>query len=153
MTQSKHLGRGAVALAALALVAAACSSGAATSAPSTGASGEAPSVGADAPTLLFVAQIDNPSQAFSWKMYQKNAAKYGCKVTVCDNKDDVQQQTTCINDAVAQGVKAIAINPKDAVGYVPATKAAMAGRRGRLPQHGAARRRSARRFHLLRERR
>ena len=78
------------------------------------------------PTLTFVAQIDNPSQAFSWKMYQKNAAKYGFKVSVCDNKNDVQQQTTCINDAVAQGVKAIAINPKDETGYVPATKAAMA---------------------------
>jgi len=59
-------------------------------------------------------------------MYQKNAAKFGFKVSVCDNKNDVQQQTTCINDAVAQGVKAIAINPKDEVGYVPATKAAMA---------------------------
>jgi ABC-type sugar transport system substrate-binding protein len=59
-------------------------------------------------------------------MYQKNAAKYGFKVSVCDNKNDVQQQTTCINDAVAQGAKAIAINPKDEVGYVPATKAAMA---------------------------
>src|SRR4029077_3686883 len=46
-------------------------------------------------------------------------------VTVCDNKGDVQQQTTCINDGVAAGVDAIAINPVDAAGYVPATKAAM----------------------------
>ena len=75
---------------------------------------------------MFIAQIDNPSQAFSWKMYQKNAAKYGFNVSVCDNKGDVQQQTTCINDAVAQGVEAIAINPVDEAGYVPATKAAMA---------------------------
>jgi len=59
-------------------------------------------------------------------MYQKNAAKYGFKVAVCDNKNDVQQQTTCINDAVAQGTDAIAINPKDETGYVPATKEAMA---------------------------
>ena len=84
------------------------------------------SVPADAPTLMFIAQIDNPSQAFSWKMYQKNAEKYGFNVSVCDNKGDVQQQTTCINDAVAQGVDAIAINPVDEAGYVPATKAAMA---------------------------
>ena len=75
---------------------------------------------------MFVAQIDNPSQAFSWKMYQKNAEKYGFNVSVCDNKGDVQQQTTCINDAVAQGVEAIAINPVDEAGYVPATKAAIA---------------------------
>jgi ribose transport system substrate-binding protein len=59
-------------------------------------------------------------------MYQKNAEKYGFNVTVCDNKNDVQQQTTCINDAVAQGANAIAINPVDEVGYVPAAKDAMA---------------------------
>jgi hypothetical protein len=41
------------------------------------------------PTLTFIAQIDNPSQAFSWKMYQKNAEKYGWNVAVCDNKGDV----------------------------------------------------------------
>ena len=127
---SKHLGRGATALVAIALVAAACGSGggfvraglAAASAPARPAG----AVPADAPTLMFIAQIDNPSQAFSWKMYQKNAAKYGFNVSVCDNKGDVQQQTTCINDAVAQGVEAIAINPVDEAGYVPATKAAMA---------------------------
>ncbi len=130
MTMSKHLGRGATALVAIVLVAGACSSGSASSAP---ASAGAPSAGAssgavpaDAPTLMFIAQIDNPSQAFSWKMYQKNAAQYGFNVSVCDNKGDVQQQTTCINDAVAQGVEAIAINPVDEAGYVPATKAAMA---------------------------
>ena len=98
---------------------AAAPSTAATEAPAS----EAPS--GEKPTLTFVAQIDNPSQAFSWKMYQKNAEKYGWDVAVCDNKGDVQQQTTCINDAVAQGTNAIAINPVDAVGYVPATKAAM----------------------------
>ncbi len=130
MTMSKHLGRGATALVAIVLVAAACSSGSASSAPaaapSAGASSGASVAPPTQPTLMFIAQIDNPSQAFSWKMYQKNAAKYGFNVSVCDNKDDVQQQTTCINDAVAQGVDAIAINPKDETGYVPATKEAMA---------------------------
>jgi len=98
----------------------------AASAAASAAPSEAPSAAAEKPTLAFVAQIDNPSQAYSWKMYQKNAEKYGFKVTVCDNKNDVQQQTTCINDMVAQGVNAIAINPKDEMGYVPATKEAMA---------------------------
>jgi ABC-type sugar transport system substrate-binding protein len=69
--------------------------------------------------------MNNPSQAYSWKMYQQNAAKFGFNVQVCDNKGDVQQQNTCINDAVAAGTKAIAINPVDEAGYVPATKAAM----------------------------
>jgi ABC-type sugar transport system substrate-binding protein len=113
---------------AAALVVGACSSGSASSAPASGgaASPAGSAASGDKPTLMFVAQIDNPSQAFSWKMYQKNAEKYGFNVSVCDNKGDVQQQTTCINDAVAQGVEAIAINPVDEAGYVPATKAAMA---------------------------
>jgi ABC-type sugar transport system substrate-binding protein len=108
-----------VAVAVVAIIVAACGGG------STGSA--APSAAAGNQKLTFVAQIDNPSQAFSWKMYQKNAAKYGFTVSVCDNKNDVQQQTTCINDAVAQGVAAIAINPVDEAGYVPATTAAMAG--------------------------
>jgi ribose transport system substrate-binding protein len=123
VTTSKHLGRGAAALAVLALVVGACSSG---TGSSPAASGAPSGASGDKPTLMFIAQIDNPSQAFSWKMYQKNADKYGFNVSVCDNKGDVQQQTTCINDAVAQGVDAIAINPVDEAGYVPATKAAMA---------------------------
>ena len=136
MTSSKHLARSATALAALALVVGACGSGAATAAPASeaaSAAASAPASGAasasaasgEKSNLTFVAQIDNPSQAFSWKMYQKNAAQYGFDVSVCDNKGDVQQQTTCINDAVAAGANAIAINPVDEAGYVPATKAAM----------------------------
>ena len=129
MTKSKQIGRGAAALMAIALVAAACSTGSESSAPASGApsadASMAPSAAGEKPTLTFVAQIDNPSQAFSWKMYQKNAEQYGFNVAVCDNKGDVQLQTTCINDAVAQGTNAIAINPVDEAGYVPATTAAM----------------------------
>ena len=113
------------ALSVVAIIVAACGGGGSSAAPGTGRH-RSPAA-ADLQKLTFVAQIDNPSQAFSWKMYQKNAAKYGFKVSVCDNKNDVQQQTTCINDAVAAGANAIAINPKDEAGYVPATKAAMAG--------------------------
>jgi ABC-type sugar transport system substrate-binding protein len=110
------------ALLSVAMIAvAACSTPAASGPAATGAAATT----AGTKTLMFVAQIDNPSQGFSWKMYQKNAAKYGFTVSVCDNKNDVQQQTTCINDAVAQGINVIAINPKDEMGYVPATKAAM----------------------------
>ena len=133
MTTSKQLGRGAATLAVIALVAAACGSGSASSAPASQApaSAAAPSTAASAaagtPTLAFIATMTNPSQAFSWKMYQKNAAKYGFNVINIDNKNDPQQQTAAINSAVAQKVAAIAINPIDAAGYVPATKAAMAG--------------------------
>ena len=89
---SKHLGRGATALVAIVLVAGACSYGSGSSASAGAPSASSGAVPADAPTLMFIAQIDNPSQAFSWKMYQKNAAKYGFNVSVCDNKGDVQQQ-------------------------------------------------------------
>jgi len=99
-------------------------SAAATAAASAAAT-EAPSAAAEKPTLAFIAQMQNPSQAFSWKMYQKNAEKYGFNVINLDNKGDVQTQTAAINSAVAQKVAAIAINPVDEAGYVPATKAAM----------------------------
>ncbi len=102
----------ATAIAAVAIVVGACGSSA-TPAPTT-------------PTLAFIAQMQNPSQAFSWKMYQKNAAKYGFNVINLDNGGDVQKQTAAINNAVTQKVSAIAINPVDEAGYVPATKAAMA---------------------------
>jgi len=128
VTISKHLGRGAVALVAIALVAGACSSTGGSAAPaSAGASAGASGASGAKPKLMFIAQMNNPSQAFSWKMYQKNADKYGFNVINIDNKNDAQQQTAAINSAVAQKVAAIAINPIDAAGYVPATKAAMAG--------------------------
>jgi ABC-type sugar transport system substrate-binding protein len=127
VTTSKHLGRGATALVAIALVAGACGSGTASSAPASEAASTAASGAAEKPTLAFIAQMQNPSQAFSWKMYQKNAEQYGFNVINLDNKGDVQTQTAAINSAVAQRVAAIAINPVDEAGYVPATKAAMAG--------------------------
>jgi len=112
-----------VALSAAAILLSACSSTDSAS-PDASAAATGGATG-DKPTLTFVAQIDNPSQAFSWKMYQKNAEQYGFNVEVCDNKGDVQQQNTCINDAVAAGTNAIAINPVDEAGYVPATTAAL----------------------------
>jgi len=114
------------ALSVVAIAVSACGGGTSTSAPASSAGG-APSAAAGLPTLAFIAAQQNPSQAYSWKMYQKNAAKYGFNVIVLDNKNDVQAQTAAINSAVAQKVSAIAINPVDEAGYVPATTAAMAG--------------------------
>lgn len=123
---SKHLGRGAMALVVVAFVTGACSSSGSTAAPASAApASAAPSAAAGMPTLAFIAQMQNPSQAFSWKMYQKNAPKYGFNVINLDNKGDVQTQTAAINSAVAQKVAAIAINPVDEAGYVPATTTAI----------------------------
>ena len=117
------------ALSVSAILVSACGSSASPSPAAPGAASEAPSAATsgDKPTLAFIATMQNPSQAFSWKMYQKNADKYGFNVINLDNKGDVQTQTAAINSAVAQKVSAIAINPIDEAGYVPATKAAMDG--------------------------
>jgi ABC-type sugar transport system substrate-binding protein len=117
------------ALLPIAVLVAACGGTSGSPAASAGGSAAASGggAGAGAPTLAFIAQMQNPSQAFSWKMYQKNAGKYGFNVINLDNKGDVQTQTAAINNAVAQKVAAIAINPVDEAGYVPATKAAMGG--------------------------
>jgi len=113
------------ALSVSAILVSACGSSTATTAPSAAASQAASAGTGDKPTLAFIAQMQNPSQAFSWKMYQKNADKYGFKVINLDNGGDVQKQTAAINSAVAQKVAAIAINPVDEAGYVPATTAAI----------------------------
>jgi ribose transport system substrate-binding protein len=109
------------ALAIAAIVVSACGSSTATAAVTA-----APTTAVGKPTLAFIAQMQNPSQAFSWKMYQKNAEKYGFNVINLDNGGDPQKQTAAINSAVAQGVQAIALNPVDEASYVPATTAAMA---------------------------
>ncbi|MFN8630123.1 MAG: sugar ABC transporter substrate-binding protein [Chloroflexota bacterium] len=114
------------ALSVAAVLVSACGSSSASTAPSASAAASGGASG-DKPTLAFIAQMQNPSQAFSWKMYQKNADKYGFKVINLDNGGDVQKQTDAINNAVSQKVAAIAINPVDEAGYVPATKAAMGG--------------------------
>ena len=122
----KQMKRSPIMIAALSVVAilvSACNSG---TSPTTAPGSAGASAAAGTPTLAFIAQMQNPSQAFSWKMYQKNAAKYGFNVINLDNKGDVQTQTAAINSAVAQKVAAIAINPVDEAGYVPATTAAMA---------------------------
>jgi len=115
------------ALSVAAILVSACGSSAATTSPASAAPSSGASAAANLPTLAFIAQMQNPSQAYSWKMYQKNAAKYGFNVINLDNGGDVQKQTAAINSAVAQKVAAIAINPVDEAGYVPATTAAMSG--------------------------
>jgi len=76
-------------------------------------------------TLVFIpGQLSNPSQAFGWKMFQKHAEEYGFDVSVLDGKGDVQEQTKAINNAVAQGVDVMMVNPNDAVAIIPALQAA-----------------------------
>jgi len=81
----------------------------------------------EAHTLVFIpGSLSNPSQAFGWKMFQKHADEYNFEVSALDGKADVQEQTKAINNAVAQGVDVIMVNPNDALAVVPALKEARA---------------------------
>ena len=150
MTLSKHFGRGATALVALVFVVGACSSGSASSAPAAAGVRRSrhrqglPRAAGDKPTLAFIAQMQNPSQAYSWKMYQKNAAKYGFNVINLDNKSDVQQQTAAINSAVAQKVDGHRHQPRLTRRATSPRRSGDGGRRGRVPEHGAGRRQRVR---------
>jgi len=77
------------------------------------------------PVLAFIpGQLANPSQAYAWKMYQKNAEAMGFEVIVLDGKGDVQEETKAINNAIAQKVDVIISNPNDGKAVAPALKAA-----------------------------
>jgi ABC-type sugar transport system substrate-binding protein len=80
------------------------------------------------PDLVKVAYIPgdmaNESQAFSAKMFQKHAAEYGFDVTILDGKADAQVQANAVNNAVAQGMKAIYVNPNDINAIIPSLNAA-----------------------------
>lgn len=66
----------------------------------------------------------NESQAFAAKMFQKHAAEYGLEVVVLDGKADPNVQAQAVTSAVAQGVKAIYVNPNDINAIIPSLMAA-----------------------------
>lgn len=66
----------------------------------------------------------NESQAFSAKMFKKHGEEYGFEVIILDGKGDAQVQAQTVSNAVAQGVKAIFINPNDINAIIPSLKAA-----------------------------
>ncbi len=73
---------------------------------------------------FIVADMANESQAFATKMFQKHAKEYNFEVTILDAKGDAQAETQAVNNAVAQGVKALFVNPNDINAIVPALEAA-----------------------------
>lgn len=111
----------------LSLVLSACTAAVAPAAAPQSTEAAAESTGSAAAThkLVFIpGQLANPSQAFGWKMFQQHAGEYGFEVSVLDGKGDVQEQTKAINNAVAQGVDVMMVNPNDANAIAPALKAA-----------------------------
>jgi ribose transport system substrate-binding protein len=66
----------------------------------------------------------NESQAFAAKMFMKYGKDYGFEVIILDGKGDAQVQAQAVNNAVAQGVKAIFTNPNDINAIIPSLAAA-----------------------------
>lgn len=102
--------------------------GCAGKAPAAPAANEPSQPAAAAPEVqkiaFIVADMANESQAFASKMFQKHAKEYGFEVTILDAKGDAQAETQAVNNAVAQGVKALFVNPNDINAIVPALEAA-----------------------------
>ena len=75
--------------------------------------------------IAFICQsMQNESQAFAAKMFEKHASEYGVEGIVMDAKADPATEAQLINTAIAQGVDAIIINPNDPNGIVPALMSA-----------------------------
>ena len=80
--------------------------------------------GAKDKIAFIVADMANESQAFASKQFQKYAKDYNFDVVILDAKGDAQAETQAVNNAVAQSVKAIFVNPNDINAIVPALEAA-----------------------------
>ncbi len=61
----------------------------------------------------------NPSQAFSAKMFEQYAADYDFEVVILDGAGDAQVQAQVVTNAIAQGLKAIFVNPNDINAIIP----------------------------------
>ena len=97
---------------------------AATSAPAAEAAKPAEASGEVQKIAFIVADMANESQSFASKMFQKHAKEFNFDVTILDAKGDAQAETQAVNNAVAQGVKALFVNPNDINAIVPALEAA-----------------------------
>ncbi|PKM96347.1 MAG: hypothetical protein CVU84_01115 [Firmicutes bacterium HGW-Firmicutes-1] len=77
---------------------------------------------------FIVADMANESQAFASKQFQQYAKDYNFDVVILDAKGDAQAETQAVKNAIAQGVKAIFVNPNDINAIIPAlTEAKEAG--------------------------
>lgn len=72
------------------------------------------------PKVAFIpGDMANESQAFAAKMFEKHAADYGLEVVILDGAGDAQVQAQAVTNAVAQGIKAIYVNPNDINAIIP----------------------------------
>jgi ribose transport system substrate-binding protein len=81
----------------------------------------------DMPKVAFIpGDMANESQAFSAKMFEKHAAEYGLELVILDGAGDAQVQAQAVTNAVAQGIKAIYVNPNDINAILPSLMQAKA---------------------------
>jgi len=98
-----------------------------TTAATTGAAGETTAVAGDTTAaagelvkVAFIcADMSNPSQAYSSKQFETYGKDYGFDVTILDAKGDVQTESQLVTNCIAQGMKAIFLNPNDIKAIVP----------------------------------
>ena len=114
---------------AMALSLAACggspaaSGGSAGSASATGSAGSAAASG-EPIKAVFCSAMNNESQAFAYKMFQKHMAEYNMQIEVLDDQGDAAKQAENVAQAVSQGYQWIIVNPTDAAGIVTSLKQA-----------------------------
>lgn len=73
---------------------------------------------------VFCSAMNNESQAFALKMFQKHMGEYNVQVDVLDDQGDAAKQADNVAQAVASGYQWIIVNPTDASGIVTALKTA-----------------------------
>lgn len=86
--------------------------------------GGTPAASGGAKRGVFCSAMNNESQAFALKMFQKYTDQYNITVDVLDDQGDSAKQADNVAQAVAQGYDWIIVNPADAAGIVTALRAA-----------------------------
>ncbi len=75
--------------------------------------------------VAFIAQnMATEAMAFAAKEFEKYGADYGFEVIILDAKGDAQVNVQAVDNAVAQGVKAIFVTPNDINAIIPSLQAA-----------------------------
>lgn len=92
---------------------------------STEVSNDAEVSATDEVKVAFIGQdLSNPSMAYALTVMQENASKYGFTVTGFDEANDSQKGVDAVGTCIAQGYKAILINPSNPSAIAPALKEA-----------------------------
>jgi ribose transport system substrate-binding protein len=79
----------------------------------------------EAATVAFIcADMGNPSQAYATSQFEALAGDYNLEVIVMNSEGDSQLETANVQSAIAQGVKALYVNPNDINSILPALQEA-----------------------------